>query len=56
MNRRIKNIISVIAIILLVIGVLTSIPAFLERNFTILLIDLVIVIIGVILFASVFDV
>lgn len=54
MNKRIKNVISVIAIILLIIGVTTSFPAFIERNFIVLLIDFVIVVIGVILLAIVF--
>lgn len=44
----------VIAAILLIIGVATLIPAFLEKNIIVLSVDLIIIIIGVILFAASF--
>jgi len=55
MARKIENVVSVIAIILLIIGVITSFPAFVERNFLILALDFVLVVIGVILLAATFD-
>ncbi len=54
MNLKIKNIISVIASILLITGITTSIGAFLERNFIILSIDFILIVIGVILLSIVF--
>jgi hypothetical protein len=51
MDRRVESIISVIAIILLIVAVTTSIGAFLERNFLVLIIDFIAVIVGVILLA-----
>ena len=55
MDFRIKNVISVTAIILLIIGVVTSFSAFAERNFPILILDFILVVIGVILFVATFD-
>lgn len=54
MSLKTKSVTMVISAILLIIGVATLIPAFLERNTIIIFIDLIVIIIGVILFAASF--
>jgi len=51
MKKRTKNVISVIGVILLVLGITTSIPLFLQKNYLGMIISLISVIIGVILLA-----
>jgi len=55
MKKRIENVLMVIAIIMLIVGVTTAIPAYIEKDLIVLIIDFIIIVIGVILFASVFD-
>ena len=49
MKKRIKNIISVIGVILLVLGITASIPLFLQKSYLGMIMGLVSVIIGIIL-------
>ena len=51
MKKRVKNIVSVIGVILLVLGITASIPLFLQKSYLGMIAGLASVIIGIILLA-----
>jgi hypothetical protein len=54
MKKRVKNIVSIIGVILLILGVTSSIPLFLQKSYLGLVFSLISVIFGVIFLAIAF--